>query len=204
MYLKQICVCLVLAIPLGLVGCSTESTQGAVDGAVSGAAVGAIGGMVSALVFGGDVGEAAARGAVWAGTTGAVAGGVRGAEQADRNEQARQKKKQQELDRLRREIGDDAYRGLEALAECNHAVAAAYAGTAMDSNNRDYALAGYWLNLMTLAEQGDEAQVEQKLPGLVQYDQDVNDVAEGRRQLDNVLVELADIREEYGKQRSCS
>ena len=203
MHLKQLLLAAVLGLPLGLAGCSTESTQGAVDGAVSGAAVGAIGGMVSALVFGGDVGEAAARGAVWAGTTGAVAGGVRGAEQAERNEQARQREKQQQIDRLRREIGDDAFRGLEALAECNHAVASAYAQTAMDSDNFDYALAGYWLDIMTRAELGKTAEVESMLPALVEHDKHIASVEQGRRQLDEVLEELADIREDYGSQRSC-
>jgi len=36
------------------------------------------GGMVSALIFGGNVGEATARGAAWGATTGAVSGAMVG------------------------------------------------------------------------------------------------------------------------------
>ena len=144
-------------------GCSTESTQGAAEGAAGGAVVGAVGGMVTALVFGGDVGEAAARGAVWGGSTGAVAGGMRGAEQAKRNEQARLAQEQAEIEKLKKRIGDDAYAGLEALADCKYAVAKAYADTAMQSSKQDYALAGAWVEVITLAEQEQQPEVDLSL-----------------------------------------
>ncbi len=86
-----------LALTLSVAGCSTESRQGAASGAVSGAAIGAVGGMVTALVFGGDVGDAAARGAVWGGSTGAVSGGIQGAKVADKNRAAEERKKEAEL-----------------------------------------------------------------------------------------------------------
>ena len=47
-------------------GCASDSyaAQGAAKGGSTGALAGAAGGMVTALIFGGNVGEAAARGAV--------------------------------------------------------------------------------------------------------------------------------------------
>ncbi len=56
--LTMLCIAMITA-------CGTQSRKMAGEGAASGAVVGAVGGMVSALVFGGDVGDRAARGAVW-------------------------------------------------------------------------------------------------------------------------------------------
>ena len=133
----------VLLLTLATVpSCSQRTVEGAGRGAATGAVAGAVGGMVSALVFGGNVGEAAARGAVWGGSTGATAGAISGAV-ADSNE----KKAQQaaELDALRKKLGDDAFQGLVALAQCKHEVAQGYGRTAAASDNPDYALAGLWL-----------------------------------------------------------
>ena len=48
-------------------GCASDSyaAKGAGEGATTGAVAGAVGGMVTALVFGGNVAEAGARGAVY-------------------------------------------------------------------------------------------------------------------------------------------
>ena len=193
-----------LALTLSVAGCSTESRQGAASGAVSGAAIGAVGGMVTALVFGGDVGDAAARGAVWGGSTGAVSGGIQGAKVADKNRAAEERKKEAELAKLRKSMGDDAYLGLEALVECKLPVSLAYAQTAQGNRNRDHALAGYWLEVLAMVEQGRLTEAEAVLPELVQLDKNLNSTESARILLDEATIELGDIRKEYGLSRSCS
>ena len=159
MYLCLQRLLLTLAFTGMLIACSTESTRGAAEGAGTGAAIGAIGGMVTALVFGGDVGNAAARGAVWGGTTGAVSGGISGSQKAQNKKEAESRRVNAEREKLRQSIGDDAYRGLEALAKCKHSVAIAYAEAAQSDSNSDYALAGYWLEIWFDDEESDPKSV---------------------------------------------
>jgi hypothetical protein len=193
----------VVTLLMALSGCSTESTKGAAQGAAGGAAVGAVGGIVSALVFGGDVADAAARGAVWGGSTGAVSGGIQGARVADQNQANQARQEQAELDKLRRELGDDAYRGLDALANCKHTVAIAYAETAQADDNYDYALAGYWLEVLSVAEEGRIEDAEAMLPELVEKDKKLKSTQQADTLLGEVMDELADIREANGQERSC-
>ena len=121
----------------------------------------------NALVFGGNVGNAAARGAVYGGSTGAAAGAMSGA-MADSN----QKKAQQaaELEALRKRLGDDAFNGLAALVECKHEVAQGYGRMAAKSDNPDFALAGLWLQVITFADSRQEDQARALLPDLVKQD----------------------------------
>jgi len=188
---------------LVLTGCSTESRQGAAQGAAAGAAVGAVGGMVSALVFGGDVGDAAARGAVWGGSTGAASGAMRGSQVAKQKEAAAARQQENALARLQREIGPDAFRGLEALTDCKHKVAIAYAESAQNDQQPAYSLAGYWLEVLALAEQGAESEARAKLPALMQRDSKLNSEDQAVILLDEALGELGDIRQEYGMPRNC-
>ncbi|WP_279245768.1 hypothetical protein [Candidatus Litorirhabdus singularis] len=188
---------------LAFTACSTESTRGAAEGAAGGAAVGAIGGMMTALVFGGDVGDAAARGAVWGGSTGAVTGAVRGSQKAESNQEAERRRVAAEMEDLRRELGDDAYRGLEALARCKHTVAIAYAEAAQTDKNYDYALAGYWLEVMSVAETDGENAAVAMLPGLVERDSKLTSTTQAKVLLIEVITDLEDIREQAGTSRTC-
>jgi len=118
MRLKKILSSTIVWVLIVLIGgvmaaCSSHTAKRAGEGAGMGAVVGAAGGMVSALVFGGNVGEAAARGAVWGGTTGAVAGGISGAQQ----EQVKKVEQNKNVERLKKELGEDAFNGLAALTE---------------------------------------------------------------------------------------
>ena len=186
-----------------LAGCSTESTQGAAEGAMTGAAVGAVGGMVSALVFGGDIADGAARGAVWGGSTGAVSGGIRGAQQAEANKAAAERQQQAEMKKLEREIGTDTLLGLEALVDCKFPVALAYAETAQANNSKKYALAGHWLEVLTVAEKGPVSDAEAMVPDLVAADHELQSEEAARESLAEALDELGDIRVQYGLARSC-
>ncbi|MEH6588950.1 MAG: hypothetical protein V7746_01770 [Halioglobus sp.] len=192
-----------LAMAALLAGCSTEATQGAKQGAASGAAVGAVGGMVTALVFGGDIADGAARGAVWGGSTGAASGAIQGEQVAKQKRSVEQQKKAKELEKLQKEIGTDAYRGLEALADCNHTVAKAYAETAQGNSKKNYALAGYWLEIMTVAEMGNKKEAQSMLPELVKVDSKVKTTQQANKLLGEVLVELGQIREDNGMRRNC-
>lgn len=169
-------------------------------GAATGAAAGAVGGMVSALVFGGDVGEAAARGMVWGGSTGAVSGAIAGA-QADHAKKTAEQKA--ELERLKQQLGEDAFNGLSALAECKHEVSLGYARTAAQSDTPSYALAGLWLEAITFGDRGDSAQVDAILPDLIAKDPKINSDADARMSLDEALAKLKEIRKEYKLPESC-
>ena len=201
---KPLQISLAALLLLAVAGCSTESRQGAARGAGAGAAVGAVGGMVSALVFGGDIVDGAARGAVWGGSTGAASGAIQGAHVADQKRAAQDQKVAAELEKLHRSIGDDSYRGLEALVDCKLPVALAYAETASGSSKPDYAIAGSWLEVLTLSEQGRHAEAQAQLPELVARDPKLKTVESASVLLGEASTELGDIREYYGLTRSCS
>lgn len=187
----------------GAAGCSTESTRGAAEGAAKGSVVGAVGGMVTALVFGGDVGDAAAMGAVWGGSTGAVSGGMQGAAQGKQKQAAAQQRMNQQLAELRRKIGDDAFSGLEALAQCKHKVAIAYAESAQQSGRSDYVLAGYWLEVMAVGESQGESAAVAMLPDLVKRDPKLNSTAQADTLVREVMVDLRQARTQYGLKATC-
>jgi predicted negative regulator of RcsB-dependent stress response len=99
---------------------------------------GAVGGLVGSLVFGGDVGQSVARGAV----VGAAVGGTAGAISASQNDKRKKQAHEAELEKLRQEIGRNAYNGLAALAECKHDISLRQAAKAQRSENSNHALAG--------------------------------------------------------------
>lgn len=181
-------------------GCSQKSMQGAGKGAAVGGAAGAVGGVVSALVFGGDVGEAAARGAVWAASTGAVTGGIAGA-QADSAE--KQKAKAAYAAKLKKELGGDAYDGLVALAECKHEVALGYARSSRQSKNKDYALAGLWLEILTEADRKQEEKARALFPELIELDGKVKSTEDAEGFMTEAKAKLQTIRDEYKLTASC-
>ena len=105
---------------MGASGCASDSyaAKGAGKGAGTGALAGAVGGAATALIFGGNVGEAAARGAVYGGASGAVVGGLSGAEADRRVAEQKRAEYERRVAEFREEIGTDAFNGFVALAEC--------------------------------------------------------------------------------------
>ena len=186
-------------------GCASDSyaAQGAAKGGTTGAVAGAAGGMVTALIFGGNVGEAAARGAVYGGTTGAVVGGMSGAEADRAVEQQRQAERDAEVQKFRKEIGDDAFNGISALADCKYTVAIANAEVAQESRNRDFSLAGYWVEALTEADRGDMDAARALLPEIVTRDRDIKTDADAEQLLGEALQSLVDIRSEYDLPTEC-
>jgi hypothetical protein len=188
------------------VGCASNSyaAKGAGEGATTGAVAGAVGGMVTALVFGGNVAEAGARGAVYGGTTGAVVGGMSGAKADQAVATQKQAEREAELERLRNRIGPDAYNGVVALAGCKHEVAIANAREAAKSKNSDYALAGIWVVALTEADRQNELEARAMFPDIVKLDRDIKTEADAEARMREALDELGNIRVEYDLPAICS
>jgi len=180
-----------------LSGCSSTTAQGAAEGAATGAVAGAVGGMMTALIFGGDVAEAGARGAVWGGSTGAVAGGIAGSQRNQAEIAQEQARRDAEIEKFRKEIGDDAFNGVVALAECKHDVAIANARVAAGSRNSDYALAGVWVEALTEADRQNDVEARALYPTIVKYDRKVKTDADAEARLRAALQKLGDIRAEH-------
>jgi hypothetical protein len=196
---------LLAACPVIVSGCASDSyaAKGAATGAGTGALAGAIGAAATALVFGGNVAEAAGRGAVYGGTSGAVVGGMSGARQDQRVAEQERAEYERRVAAFRKQIGDDAFNGFVALAECKDAVAIANAHEAQQSKTAKYALAGLWLEALVAADRADEASVNASLERIVTDDDDYDTVPEVRARLDETLAALGQARVDHGLERVC-
>ena len=154
---KPITALAIVLLGAALCACQSSAGKGAAQGAGTGAIAGAVGGAVTALVFGGDPVEAAARSAVWGASAGAATGAIAGSQADKQAEQQTHKKTEAELAKLRDEIGDENYAGLESLADCRHDESLRAAAKGRQSNNPNYALAGLWLEILNYADSGREA-----------------------------------------------
>ena len=159
--------------------------------------------LVSALVFGGDPVDSAARGAVWGASTGAVAGAMGGA-QMDKAEKAKlEAQREAQIQQLKVDIGEDAFNGLEALAECKHEIAAAYGRTAAKSGNKNHALAGLWMEVLAYGDGGEADKARALFPDLVANDSEIKSEAQADETMQKALQKLMDIRQEYKLPRTC-
>jgi len=202
--LVALCASLLIAAPF-IGGCASDSqaAKGAASGAGTGALAGAASGLVGALVFGGDPVDAAARGAVYGGTAGAVAGGISGSKQDKAIAAAQQAESEKKLAALRNDIGDDAFNGVVALAECKYEVAAANAAVARGSKTRDHALAGLWLDVLVVADQRREGDARAKFPELIKQDRDIRTDADAEAAMRDGLQALAQARQNNGLPAVC-
>jgi hypothetical protein len=195
----------ITAAVLASYGCASDSyaAKGASKGASTGAIAGAVGAAATALIFGGNVGEAAARGAVYGGTSGAVVGGMSGAE-ADRRVSAQEQAEfERRVQQFREQIGADAFNGFVALAECKHEVALANAREAQKSRNSDFALAGLWVQALTEADRGQAEAATAVLPAIAAHDRKIEDVATAQARLDDALAQIGEIRVRHDLAPSC-
>jgi hypothetical protein len=209
---------LLVSLCLGLSGCAGDSytSQGAARGAAQGAATGAVGGLLSALVFGGDPLDRAARGAVYGGAAGAVVGGIAGnnkdkqvraqqqAQQQTRTQSQTQAAQEADLKALKKEIGKPAFNGLGALAECQHSASLEKAKKARKSSNRNYRLAGLWLEVLNYADLQHQEQVNKLLPLVVTEDPDISSETEAKKVTREAAAELITIRREFDLPLICS
>ncbi len=190
---------LVLACLFLISACSSQTGQRAGQSAAVGAVSGAAGGVVSALIFGGDVGEAAARGAAWGGSMGAVGGAISGAQQ----DSAIKKQQEDAAAKLKQELGDEAFNGLVALTNCKHAEAASHAQAAKGLDNPKFALAGQWLEVLTLADQRQEDQARAQFPVLIEKDPEVGSEAQAEESMRKAMQGLMKIRAEHNLPQTC-
>ncbi|HSM29479.1 MAG TPA: hypothetical protein VK854_02165 [Woeseiaceae bacterium] len=187
-------------------GCASDSyaARGAAEGAGTGALAGAVGAAATALIFGGNVGEAAARGAVYGGTSGAVVGGMSGAAADKRVAAQEQADYERRVQQFREKIGTDAFNGFVALAECKHEVALANAREAQGSRNRDFALSGFWVEALTEADRGQAEAAQAVLPAIVERDRAISNVADAGTRLDDMLAKIGEIRTRHDMAASCT
>jgi len=190
---------IVLSLALLITSCGEHAAKGAGEGATMGAASGAVGGLVSALIFGGDPVEAAARGAVYGGAVGATAGAMSGSKADARIDEQRNEK----AEKIRARIGDDAFKGLSALVACDHQDALQDAVKAKQSTNPNFAVSGYWLEVLSYADQGNNDKTKELMPTVVEKDWETNSEADARTSLLTLQDKLMAIRDEYKLPKKC-
>ena len=168
-------------------------------GAATGAAVGGLLG----LVFGKNLGDVAAGAAVGAGA-GAVGGAVSGSmkkkeaekraqqQQAAKAQQATSQQQQQEQ-ALINAIGEDNYRGLAALVDCEHKRAEGLAEAGGASSNSDHRLASLWLKALIANDLKQTERTAELYQQLIVADQDIDTEQQASIETDKVLM---DVREE--------
>lgn len=191
--------CVALLV-VSIAGCETYAGKGAAKGAGTGAIAGAVGGAVTALVFGGDPVEAAARSAVWGASAGAATGAIAGSQVDKKVDQQKEAK----FAKLREEIGDENFAGLEALADCKHDESLRAAAKGRQSKNPNYALAGLWLEILNLADKGQESKARELFPTLVKQDWNIESTAQAESKMREATTALGNVREEYGRARVCA
>jgi hypothetical protein len=176
-----------------MAGCAGDnySSKGATRGTTTDAVAGAMGGLISALVFGGNPVDRAARDAVHGGAADS---------QVD---QRVRKQRAAGVSALRKEIGKDSFDGLVPLAECHHDVSLSQAANAKQSKNPNFALAGLWLEVLSYADQGEEAKSQNLFPTIVEKDWDIESESQAEETMRKALNELMDIRREYKLPRVC-
>ena len=190
---------LMLSLTSLFTGCGEYAAKGAGEGAAVGGASGAVSGLVGALVFGGDPVEAAARGAVYGSAAGATAGAIGGSQVDQQIKQQRDAR----AEKIRIEIGDDAFHGLSALITCDHQDALSFADKAKQSNNPNYALSGYWLEVLSYADMGNSSNAAELIPVVTEKDWDVSDESTANKNLLELQNKLMAIREEYKRPKQC-
>jgi hypothetical protein len=114
-----------------------------------------------------------------------------------------QQQREAQFAMLRKEIGDGAFEGLEALADCRHDVSLRQAAKAQQSKNPNYALAGLWLEVLNYGDKGDESKAQSLFPTLVEKDWDIKSEAQAEDILRKALNKLMNIRQEYKMPRVC-
>ncbi len=196
--MKKLLLCVLC---LALIQCTNNAGEKAGEGASTGAVAGAVGGFVGALVWGGNPAEGAVKGAAVGAASGAAIGGMQGAEM---DAAEAEQKRQQDIAELRGNIGEDAYAGAVALAECKYEVAMANAKVARKSSNEKHALAGLWLMTLVYSGEGKQAEAEALYPDLVKEDPNVNTVEEAAQKLDHSKEVLGDLRIAHDTASQCN
>jgi hypothetical protein len=124
--------------------------------------------------------------------------------QMDKAEKDRlEAQREAQIQQLKVDIGDDAFNGLAALAECKHDVAVAYGRTAAKSGNKNHALAGLWMEVLAYGDCGEIDKAQALFPDLVARDAEITSETQAEETMQKALQKLMDIRQEYKLPRTC-
>lgn len=118
-------------------------------------------------------------------------------------EQAKKAQQEKSIEKLKKELGEDAFNGLAALTKCKHEVALGYARTAAKSDNKDHALAGLWIEILTYADSQQEDKAQALYPDLITNDTEIRSEAQAEETMRKALQRLMDIRGEYNLPKTC-
>ena len=130
---------------------------------------------------------------------GAVGGAISGAQQ----DSAMKKQQEDAVAKLKLKLGDDAFNGLVALANCKHTVAISHANTAKSLDNPKFALAGQWLEVLTLADQRQEGKARALFPALIEKDPEIDSEAKAEENMRSALQGLMQIRAKHNLSKTC-
>ena len=195
-------VCLIVCILFFSTGIDVKADVG--RGAASGAVVGGFLG----LVFGGDIGDVVEGAAVGAGA-GALGGAVSGSMKKKQDEKRAQQQQaaiaQQVADDQKRQeqalvsaIGEDNYRGLIALVDCQHERAEALAKAGAASSNPDHKLSSLWLKAIIANDLKQKDRTAELYQQLVSADKDIDTEQQAGIETDKVLMDIRQERRAKG------
>lgn len=182
-----------------LAACATKTGQQAGKTAGIGALAGAAGGILSAAIFGGNVGSAMARGAALGAGSGAMVGAIAGSQEDEKAAGTPEAK----AARLKKDIGDDAFNGLNAIVDCDYSVALADAEKAKASGNNEYAVAGLWVEALTYFDSREEAKARALYPAIFKKDKHVSTQQQAEEHMRKGLDQIMQAREKRNKPRVC-
>jgi hypothetical protein len=171
----------------------TNTSEGAKRGASSGAIGGAVGGLVSSLIFGGDALGAAVSGAAIGAASGAAVGAASGASVDKKQEQ-----------RYAAEFGEANYNGFLALAACDYPKALTLAAEGQQYKDRNYSVAGLWLETLAYADQNDYEKAATLYPALEKNDPALLDRNDTQIKLKDSVRKLRSIRVDQGRAPQCA
>jgi len=169
---------------------------------VLGAVGGAVAGGVGALIFGGNVAQGAAAGAAIGAASGAATGATAGA-MADR-EAKEQQAKQQQIEELKKRIGDQNFEAATYLAKCNHRKAIDSAqkaeASSQDSQQRLYA---QYIQAIAAEESGDQKLASSVYSRVLQEDPSRGPEEKLKTQCLQGVMKVQKVRQENGLPPLC-
>lgn len=111
---------------------------------------------------------------------------------------------EEKADVIRKKIGDDAFKGLSALVKCKHKDSLSFVAKAKQSQNPNFSVSGYWLEVLNYADNSETIKVQEWMPLVVEKDWNVNSEAEANAYLRTLQDKLTDARSEYKLPIACT
>ncbi len=99
---------------------------------------------------------------------------------------------------LIRAVGEDNYRGLLALIDCEHKRAEALAGVGAASEKPDHQLASLWLKALIANDLRQNERTTELYPQIVAADRDIDTTQQASLETDKVLMDVRQERREKG------